>query len=113
MPLIGLFGASSLAVNEAWVVSMTPWPYSWAMTPLSKSPSRPGVVCVQRNICIRGDEPSAGVAKALGEPQVSITPLSGVNAEMVLTFAWDISWYQYRVTPEATQPVRLEERGHQ
>ena len=40
-----------------------------------------------------------GVAKALGEPQVSIMPLSGVTGEMVLTFAWDISWYQYRVTP--------------
>ena len=30
---------------------------------------------------------------------------------MVLTFAWDISWYQYRVTPGSAQPVRLEERG--
>ena len=54
----------------------------------------------------------AGVAKALGEPQASITPLSGVNAEMVLTFAWDISWYQYRVSPESENPVRLEGRGH-
>jgi hypothetical protein len=53
-----------------------------------------------------------GVAKALGEPQVSITPLSGVTGEMVLTFAWDISWYQYRVHPDSGQPVRLEERGH-
>ena len=41
----------------------------------------------------------------------SITPLSGVNAEMVLTFAWDISWYQYRVSPESSQPVRVAERG--
>jgi hypothetical protein len=39
-------------------------------------------------------------------------PLSGVNAETVVTFAWDISWYQYRVAPESGQPVRLEERGH-
>ena len=53
-----------------------------------------------------------GVAKALGEPRVSIVPLSGVNAETVLTFAWDISWYQYRVQPEAAQPVRIAERGH-
>ena len=53
----------------------------------------------------------AGVAKALGEPQASIIPLSGVNAEMVLTFAWDISWYQYRVSPESSQPVRVAERG--
>lgn len=54
----------------------------------------------------------AGVARALGEPRVSITPLSGVNAELVLTFAWDISWYQYRVSPESAQSVRIEERGH-
>ena len=53
-----------------------------------------------------------GVAKALGEPKVSILPLSGVTGEMVLTFAWDISWYQYRVHPDSGQPVRLEERGH-
>ncbi len=53
----------------------------------------------------------AGVAKALGDPQASITPLSGVNSEMVLTFAWDISWYQYRVSPESSQPVRVAERG--
>jgi len=53
----------------------------------------------------------AGVAKALGEPLASITPLSGVNSEMVLTFAWDISWYQYRVSPESSQPVRVAERG--
>jgi hypothetical protein len=54
----------------------------------------------------------SGVAKALGAPQVSIIPLSGVNNEMVVTFAWDISWYQYRVAPEAAQAVRLAERGH-
>ena len=39
-------------------------------------------------------------------------PLSGVNAEIVVTVAWDISWYQYRVTPDSPQPVRLAERGH-
>jgi hypothetical protein len=54
----------------------------------------------------------AGVAKALGEPQASISALSGVNSEMVVTFAWDISWYQYRVSPESSQPVRVAERGH-
>jgi hypothetical protein len=54
----------------------------------------------------------AGIAKSLGDPRASIVPLSGVNAEVVLTVAWDISWYQYRITPESGQPVRLEERGH-
>ena len=54
----------------------------------------------------------AGIAKSLGEPSVSLLPLSGTNPEVVITVAWDISWYQYRVTPEAAQPVRLAERGH-
>jgi hypothetical protein len=54
----------------------------------------------------------AGIAKSLGEPRVSIVPLSGVNPDVVLTVAWEISWYQYRVTPESAQPVRLAERGH-
>lgn len=53
----------------------------------------------------------AGVARSLGEPKVSIVPLPGVNAETVLTFAWEITWYQYRVTPEAAQPVRIADRG--
>ena len=55
----------------------------------------------------------AGIAKSLGEPRASILPLSGVNSEVVLTVAWDISWYQYRITPESGQPVRLAERGHE
>jgi hypothetical protein len=53
----------------------------------------------------------AGIAKSLGPPRASIVPLSGVNTEVVITVAWDISWYQYRVTVDSAQPVRLEERG--
>ena len=53
-----------------------------------------------------------GIAKSLGAPRASIVQLPGVNAELVITVAWDISWYQYRVTPDAPQPVRLEQRGH-
>ncbi len=52
-----------------------------------------------------------GISRSLGEPQVSIVALSGPNPDVVLTFAWDISWYQYRVTRDAPQPVRLAERG--
>jgi hypothetical protein len=54
----------------------------------------------------------AGVAKSLGAPKASIVPLSGVSGEMVVTVAWEISWYQYRITPDAAQPLRLAERGH-
>jgi hypothetical protein len=53
----------------------------------------------------------AGIAKSLGEPNASVVPLSGVNTEVVVTVAWDISWYQYRVSSDAPQPVRLAERG--
>jgi hypothetical protein len=54
----------------------------------------------------------AGIAKSLGPPQASIVPLSGVSGEMIVTVAWEISWYQYRVSPDAAQPLRLEGRGH-
>ncbi len=54
-----------------------------------------------------------GVAKSLGQPQTSIVTFSGVNPELVITIAWDISWYQYRVTPDSAQPIRLAERGHE
>ncbi len=52
-----------------------------------------------------------GIARSLGPPKVSIVPLSGVNTEVVVTVAWELSWYQYRVSFDAAQPVRLEERG--
>ena len=54
----------------------------------------------------------AGIAKSLGEPRVSVVVLSGVNAEVVVTVACDISWHQYRVSPDSENPVRLESRGH-
>jgi hypothetical protein len=31
-----------------------------------------------------------GIAKSLGAPSVSVIPLSGVNADVVVTVAWDI-----------------------
>jgi hypothetical protein len=54
----------------------------------------------------------AGIAKSLGQPRASIVPLSGTSAEVVLTVAWDISWYQYRITPDSGQPVRHPPRRH-
>ena len=55
----------------------------------------------------------AGIAKSLGGARVSLLSLSGVNPEVVITVAWDISWYQYRVSPESPQHVRLAERGYE
>ena len=54
-----------------------------------------------------------GIAKSLGDAKASIVPLSGDAGEIAVTVAWDLSWYQYRVSPESAQPVRLERRGHE
>src|SRR5215475_3454956 len=54
-----------------------------------------------------------GIAKSLGDPHVSIVPLSGTAGELAVTVAWELSWYQYRVSPDSAQPVRLERRGHE
>ena len=55
----------------------------------------------------------AGIAKSLGDARVSLLLLSGVSPEVVITVARDISWYQYRVSPESPQHVRLAERGYE
>jgi hypothetical protein len=55
----------------------------------------------------------AGIAKSLGDARVSLLSLSGVNPEVVITVAWEISWYQYRVSPDSPQHVRLAERGYE
>lgn len=54
-----------------------------------------------------------GIAKSLGAAKASIVPMSGVAGELAVTVAWDLSWYQYRITPESAQPVRLDRRGHE
>jgi hypothetical protein len=54
-----------------------------------------------------------GIGRSLGAPRVSVVVLSGVNADVVVTVAWEISWYQYRIAPDSDNPVRLEGRGHE
>ena len=54
-----------------------------------------------------------GFAMSLGEPLASIVPLSGTSGELAVTVAWELSGYQYRVSPDSAQPVRLERRGHE
>ena len=44
----------------------------------------------------------AGIAKSLGEGRISMLQLTGSSTEIVLTIAWDISWYQYRIIPESS-----------
>jgi hypothetical protein len=55
----------------------------------------------------------SGIAKSLGHARASVVPLSGPNAEAVITIAWDLSWYQYRVSADSPKPVRLAQRGHE
>jgi hypothetical protein len=52
-----------------------------------------------------------GIARSLGAPRVSIVVLSGSSRDVVLTLVWDLAWYQYRINPDATQRVRLTDRG--
>jgi hypothetical protein len=52
----------------------------------------------------------SGISKSLGEPQVSVVPLPGTRPDVVVTVAWDISWYQYRVDASGGA-IRLEGRG--
>jgi len=52
-----------------------------------------------------------GISRSLGEPQASVIVLPGPNPEVAITIAWEISWYQYRISIGAPQPIRLTERG--
>jgi hypothetical protein len=106
LSLSSLFEARKTAVAEAPV----------ADEPILRRLSEPELAVVEAADLFNQSDfrrTVAGIAKSLGEPKTSIRPLSGVSGEVVITIAWDISWYQYRVTPESAQPVRLEERGHE
>jgi hypothetical protein len=52
----------------------------------------------------------SGISKSLGEPRVSVVPLPGTRPDVVVTVAWDLSWYQYRVDASGGV-IRLENRG--
>lgn len=55
----------------------------------------------------------SGVAKSLGQPWVSLVYLTGVKPEVVITVAWELSWYQYRVVAAESPTIRLVERGYE
>jgi len=50
-----------------------------------------------------------GIARTLGDPRVSVVMRS--HREVVVTVAWDLSWYQFRVDMLGPQPVTLQHRG--
>jgi hypothetical protein len=54
----------------------------------------------------------AGISRSLGSPRVSAATSESSTAEVVLTIAWDLSWYQFCVDLSDTkEPVRVRGRG--
>jgi hypothetical protein len=55
-----------------------------------------------------------GLARTLGPPQVSASASGASAAEVLITVAWDISWYQFIVDlSDSNQPVRMESQGQE
>ncbi|MCW2961214.1 MAG: hypothetical protein JWM90_1601 [Thermoleophilia bacterium] len=48
----------------------------------------------------------AGLHKTLGAPRASVAPRSGTDREVILTVAWEIVWYQFRVMPDGIEQQR-------
>ena len=56
----------------------------------------------------------AGIARSLGSPAVNVFAARPSAAEVLVTVAWEISWYQFVVDLSDTDdPVRMEARGHE
>jgi hypothetical protein len=56
----------------------------------------------------------AGIARSLGEPWVTATPLDESPSEVSIVVAWELSWYHYRVDLGTEQdPVTLIGKGEE
>ena len=56
----------------------------------------------------------AGIARSLGEPWVTATPLEDSPSEVSIVVAWELSWYHYRVDLGTEQdPVSLVGKGEE
>jgi hypothetical protein len=54
----------------------------------------------------------AGVARSLGLPMVSVTPLSDRTSVVRLVVAWELCWYRYEVDlADEDEGVRLLDQG--
>jgi hypothetical protein len=52
-----------------------------------------------------------GLIKTLGQPRASVVPRSPTDREIILTVAWEIVWYQFRISPDAIEsPEGIEAR---
>ena len=55
-----------------------------------------------------------GLSRTLGQPHVSASTSGDSAAEVLITVAWDISWYQFVVDLSDTRdPVRIENQGQE
>jgi hypothetical protein len=103
-----------LAIDHGWVKEGAPT--TPVLAPERRRRGRPSLarLLAPRRQAVPAPVASAPILRRLSEPEqgVSIVRLSGTSGELVVTVAWEISWYQYRVSPESLQPVRLAERGH-
>lgn len=48
----------------------------------------------------------AGLYRTLGAPRASVAPRSGTDREVIVTVAWEIVWYQFRVMPDGIEQQR-------
>jgi hypothetical protein len=56
----------------------------------------------------------AGIARTLGAPQGSAVPSKASAAEVLLTVAWELSWYQFTVDlSDPREPVQLRAQGQE
>jgi hypothetical protein len=56
----------------------------------------------------------AGIARTLGAPRAGAVTSRQSAAEVVLTVAWELSWYQFNVDlSDGREPVRLRGQGHE
>jgi hypothetical protein len=56
----------------------------------------------------------AGIARSLGDPWVTATPLEDAPSEVSLVVAWELSWYHFRVDLGAAQdPVSVVGKGEE
>jgi hypothetical protein len=48
----------------------------------------------------------AGLYRTLGAPRASVQPRSTTDREVILTVAWEIVWYQFRIMPDGIEQER-------
>jgi hypothetical protein len=57
---------------------------------------------------------TSGIARTLGEPWVSASPVPDAPSEVSIVVAWELSWYRFRVDlGDADDPVTLLSKGQE